>query len=38
MSQLTIYDESQPVQSLFDSTDYAQICSELDRAGVRFER
>ena len=38
MSQLTIYDESQPVQSLFDSTDYARICSELDRAGVRFER
>jgi len=38
MSQLTIYDESQPAEPLFDSTDYDRIRSELDRAGVRFER
>ena len=38
MSQLTIYDESQPAQPLFDSSDYGRISSELDRAGVRFER
>jgi 1,2-dihydroxy-3-keto-5-methylthiopentene dioxygenase len=38
MSQLTIYAESQPTQSLFDSADYELIRAELNHAGVRFER
>jgi len=38
MSKLTIYDESQAAQPLFDSTGFEPIRGELERAGVRFER
>lgn len=38
MSRLSVYPESRPDQPLVETTDFDRIASELDAAGIRFER
>jgi 1,2-dihydroxy-3-keto-5-methylthiopentene dioxygenase len=38
MSQLSVYLEGQPEQSIFESTDFGRIAEKLGEAGIRFER
>lgn len=38
MSQLRIFDQSQPLNALFQSRDHAEIAAQLKLLGVRFER
>lgn len=38
MSRLSIYSESQPGQPLVETADFGRIASELETAGIGFER
>lgn len=38
MSNLTVYAENDPATELLSTQDFAQICSELGKAGIRLER
>ena len=38
MSRLRIFDENDPGQPLFASTDAAAVAAELEKIGVTFER
>ena len=38
MSQLSIYLEANPEQSIFESSEFGQIANKLGEAGIRFER
>lgn len=38
MSRLTVFNADAPTQPLFDSSDSAAICAQLQQAGIRFER
>lgn len=38
MSQLTVYLETRPGRSIFDSSDFGKVAEILGEAGIRFER
>jgi 1,2-dihydroxy-3-keto-5-methylthiopentene dioxygenase len=38
MSQLTVYLETRPDRSIFDSSDFGKVAEILGEAGIRFER